>query len=70
MGFNIPGRRPSVTVIDFNVTIPVLGDKPDASYYPTLAPGAQVIGGGKVFETQILLIGIHHIVVLATPIVQ
>jgi hypothetical protein len=52
MGFNIPGRKPSVTVIDFNVTIPVLGDKPDASYYPTLAPGAQVIGGGKVFETQ------------------
>ena len=52
MGFNIPGRKPSVTVIDFNVTIPVLGDKPDASYYPTLSPGAQVLGGGKVFETQ------------------
>jgi hypothetical protein len=52
MGFNIPGRRPSVTVVDFTVTIPVLGDKPDASYYPTLAPGAQVLGGGKIFETQ------------------
>jgi hypothetical protein len=52
MGFNIPGRRPSVTVIDFNVVVPVLGDRPDASYYPTLSPGAQVLGGGKIFETQ------------------
>lgn len=52
MGFDIPGLRPSVTVIDFSVTIPVLGDKPDASYYPVLAPGAQVLGGGIVFETQ------------------
>ena len=52
MGFNIPARRPSVTVIDFSVTVPVLGDRPDASYYPVLAPGAQVLGGGKVFETQ------------------
>jgi len=52
MGFNIPGKRPSVTVVDFTVTVPVLGDRPDTSYYPTLAPGAQVIGGGKIFETQ------------------
>ena len=52
MGFNIPALRPSVTVVDFTVTVPVLGDRPDASYYPTLAPGAQVIGGGKIFETQ------------------
>ena len=52
MGFNIPARRPSVTVIDFSVTIPVLGDKPDPAYYPILSPGAQVIGGGKTFETQ------------------
>ena len=52
MGFNIPGRRPSVTVVDFSVVVPVLGDRPDASYYPTLAPGAQVLGGGKIFETQ------------------
>jgi hypothetical protein len=52
MGFNIPAKRPSVTVVDFTVFIPVLGDKPDASYYPTLAAGAQVVGGGKIFETQ------------------
>jgi hypothetical protein len=52
LGFNIPARRPSVTVVDFTVTVPVSGDRPDASYYPTLAAGSQVIGGGKIFEIQ------------------
>jgi len=52
MGFNIPARRPSVTVIDFSVVVPVLGNAPDANYYPVLETGAQVLGGGKVFETQ------------------
>jgi hypothetical protein len=55
MGFNIPARRPSVTVIDFTVTVPVLGDKPDASYYPQLQAGAQILGGGKIFETQTII---------------
>jgi hypothetical protein len=52
MGFNIPAKRPSVTVVDFTVLIPVLGDRPDASYYPVLQVGAQIVGGGKIFETQ------------------
>lgn len=52
MGFNIPARRPSVTVVDFTVIVPVLGNTPDPSYYPTLKKGAQIIGGGKTFETQ------------------
>lgn len=52
MGFNIPARRPSVTVVDFSVDVPVLGNAPDSSYYPTLLAGAQVIGGGKIFEIQ------------------
>ena len=52
MGFNIPAKRPSVTVVDFTTVIPVLGDRPDASYYPTLFAGAQVVGGGRIFETQ------------------
>ena len=52
MGFNIPARRPSVTVIDFSVDVPVLGNAPDSSYYPILESGAQIIGGGKIFETQ------------------
>jgi hypothetical protein len=52
MGFNIPPKRPSVTVVDFTVVVPVLGNKPDPSYYPVLESGAQVMGGGKTFETQ------------------
>lgn len=52
MGFNIPARRPSVTVVDFTVNVPVRGDRPDASYYPQLGAGSQVVGGGKIFETQ------------------
>jgi len=52
LGFNIPNKRPSVTVVDFTVQIPVKGDKPDASYYPVLFPQSQVVGGGKVFETE------------------
>lgn len=52
MGFNIPARRPSVTVVDFSVTVPVLGNAPDSNYYPVLDSGAQIIGGGKTFETQ------------------
>lgn len=52
MGFNIPPRRPSATVVDFTVTVPVNGDKPNNSYYPKLSAGAQVIGAGKIFETQ------------------
>lgn len=52
MGFNIPAQRPSATVVDITVTIPVRGDRPNDAYYPTLSPGAQIIGGGKIFETQ------------------
>lgn len=51
LGFNIPGGRPSVTVVDFSVNVPPKGDSPDTNYYPVLAAGAQVIGGGKTFET-------------------
>jgi hypothetical protein len=52
MGFNIPAKKPSVTIVDFTIQVPALGNSPDASYYPVLDVGAQVIGGGKTFETQ------------------
>ena len=52
LGFNIPGTRPSITVVDFTVTVPVKGDRPDPDYYPQLLVGSQVIGGGQKFETQ------------------
>ena len=50
MGFNIPAKRPSVTVVDYTVTIPVKGDQPDEDYYPLILPQSQVLGGGRTFE--------------------
>lgn len=50
LGFNIPARRPSVTVVDYTVTVPVKGDQPDEDYYPLILPQSQVIGGGRTFE--------------------
>ncbi len=51
LGFNIPNKRPAVTVAEFSVIVPVKGDKPDSNYYPILMPGAQIVGGGVTFET-------------------
>jgi hypothetical protein len=50
-GLKIPGKRPSVTIVDFTVTLPVLGDSFDVSYAPLISDGSQVSGGGKIFET-------------------
>ena len=49
-GLKIPGKRPSVTIVDFSVTLPVLGDSFDVSYAPVIRAGSQVSGGGKIFE--------------------
>jgi hypothetical protein len=67
MGFNIPNKRPSVTVVDFTVVVPVLGDRPDTSYYPVLSPGAQVTGGGQIFETQDIIDWSSPVSNLGTP---
>lgn len=50
-GLKVPGKRPSVTIADFSVTVPVLGDTYDISYAPVIRRGAQISGAGKVFET-------------------
>lgn len=50
-GLKIPGKRPSVTIVDFTVTVPIFGDTFDISYAPIIQSGAQVKGAGKVFET-------------------
>jgi hypothetical protein len=49
-GVKIPGKRPSVTIADFSVTVPVNGDKFDIRYAPVIKSGAQVSGNGKIFE--------------------
>lgn len=52
LGLNVPGKRPSITLVDFSVNVPPAGDTYDATYLPIITQGSQVIGGGKVFETQ------------------
>jgi len=47
---HIPGKRPSITIADFSVTVPVLGDTFDISYAPLIRAGSQATGAGKVFE--------------------
>jgi hypothetical protein len=50
-GLKIPAKRPSISIVDFSVTVPVFGDTFDVRYAPIIRVGAQVGGGGKVFET-------------------
>ena len=49
-GLKIPGQRPSVSLIDFSITVPANGDKEDERYLGILRRGSQVIGAGQVFE--------------------
>jgi hypothetical protein len=50
-GLKIPGNRPSVSLCDFTIQVPVRGDKEDERYLGTIKSGAQVSGGGQIFET-------------------
>jgi hypothetical protein len=50
-GLKIPGQRPSVSLVDFSITVPANGDKDDERYEGFLRRGSQVLGGGQVFET-------------------
>ena len=49
-GLKIPGNRPSITLVDFSIVVPARGDKEDTRYLGFLRRGAQVRGGGQVFE--------------------
>lgn len=50
-GLRIPGNRPSVALCDFSINVPVSGDKEKTEYLGILRAGAQVSGGGQIFET-------------------
>ena len=50
-GIRIPGNRPSVSLCDFSINVPVRGDKEDERYLGLIKAGAQLSGGGQVFET-------------------
>jgi hypothetical protein len=49
-GLPIPGKRPSITIVDWSVVVPVDGDTFDATYAPVIFKGSQASGAGKVFE--------------------
>lgn len=50
LGVRLPGNRPSVTLIDFSVKVPVNGGEYDKSYAPIIKRGSQVSGNGYTFE--------------------
>jgi len=50
-GLRLPGNRPSVALCDFSINVPVRGDKEDERYLGIVKGGAQVSGGGQIFET-------------------
>jgi hypothetical protein len=50
-GLRIPGNRPSVALCDFSINVPVSGDKEKTEYLGLLRAGAQISGGGQIFET-------------------
>ena len=52
-GLKIPGQRPSVSLIDFSITVPAFGDKEDERYLGVLRRGSQIVGGGQVFENPV-----------------
>ncbi len=47
----VPGKKPSTTIVDFSVTVPVKGDTFDIRYAPIIRRGTQISGSSKVFET-------------------
>lgn len=51
-GLKLPGKRPSISLVDFEVTVPIssAGDAPDFEYAPIVKRGTQVRGGGQTFE--------------------
>ena len=50
-GLKVPGLRPSVSLVDFSITVPAFGDKEDLRYCGILRRGSQANGAGQVFET-------------------
>jgi hypothetical protein len=51
-GLKVPGKRPSVCIVDFTCVVPPLGNGFDVRYAPIIRQGSQVTGAGKVFEAQ------------------
>ena len=49
-GLKIPGNRPSISLLDVSITVPVFGDQEDTRYLGIIRSGSQFVGAGQVFE--------------------
>lgn len=51
-GLKIPGKRPSISLVDFEIIVPLSdeGDEPNYDYAGILKRSSQVQGGGQTFE--------------------
>ena len=43
-GLKVPGKRPSISIVDWSVKVPVYGDTFDLSYAPVIRQGARDCG--------------------------
>jgi hypothetical protein len=50
LGVQLPNKKPSVTYIDMEVTVPVLGDSYNDDYLPIVKAGTQFTNGNVSFE--------------------
>jgi hypothetical protein len=50
-GYNPPGVRPALSLVDVIIEVPPTAEGPDTSYLPLYRPGMKVKGAGQVFET-------------------
>lgn len=50
LGVKIPNTRPSVSVVNWSVVVPVNGATFDLDYCPIIKRGSQATGAGKIFE--------------------
>jgi hypothetical protein len=50
-GFNPPGYRTSISIVDLTIEVPVTANGPDPDYLPIFRAGLQLKGASKIFET-------------------
>lgn len=50
-GYKPPGVRPSISIVDVIIDVPVTANGPDVSYLPIYRPGMRIKGAGQTFET-------------------
>ena len=52
LGYKVPGKKGSSTLVDVVIRVPITSSGPDVQYLPIYRPGFRIGGGGQNFETQ------------------